>query len=366
MLRRVLVVAAAVVVGAIPACGWLSGSSPLPPASARMRGMTEAGYKATVLDSPQVIGQLALLKKDGVDWIAVQTAWYQKTDASTHIFPDPTLTPTDASVTRLIRAAHQDGFRVFLNPFVNSLTGNGWQANFHPRSVTAWFRSFDGYLAHYAKLAQIDHADLLAIGDEFQSLDDVLSYRPYWLHAIAVARRYYKGPVTYGANYPDYQQVTFWTALNDVGIDAYFPLSQAPDPTVQELRAAWNREADAIEAWRQRSGLAEKPFLITELGYPSENRADAEPGAWYPHQPVNLSMQQKLYLATFETIYQRPWLRGIFWFWWANPSNPDWEGGPGDNGYTLKGKPALKVLREYFTGHGPGMIRKRSGAASAS
>ena len=40
---------------------------------------------------PAVIGQLPPLKKDGVDGIAVQTAWYQKTDTSTHIFPDPTI-----------------------------------------------------------------------------------------------------------------------------------------------------------------------------------------------------------------------------------------------------------------------------------
>jgi len=344
-------------------CGWfVQGGAPLPPLSQRMRGMTEAGYAPTVLSSPEVLGQLPVLKKDGVDWIAVQAAWYQVSDSSTRIFPDSKLTPTDASVSRLIAAAHHAGFRVFLNPFVNSLQGDGWQARFHPTSVKAWFRSFDAYLAHYAWLAQQDHADLLAIGDEFQSLDAVPAYRSDWIHAILVARRYYKGPITYGANYPDYQQVTFWSALDDVGLDAYFPLSTIADPTVGALRRAWNREADSIETWRRRADLSHKPFIICELGYPSEDMADAEPGAWYPHRAVNLALQQKLYLAAFETVYRRPWMRGIFWFWWANPSNPHWQGGPDDNGYTLKGKPALNILREFFTGRGPGLVRKRTHA----
>jgi hypothetical protein len=325
-------------------------AQPLPPLSARMRGMTEAGYTGSVFSSPPVLGQLPILRRDGVDWLAIQTAWYQRTDTSDHIFPDPAKTPTDASVTALIAAAHRNGMRVFLNPFVNSLQGNGWQANFHPRSVTAWFHSFDQYLAHYAKLAQQDHADLFAIGDEFQSLDAVPAYKPDWLHAIAVARRYYHGPITYGANYPDYQQVTFWHALNDIGVDAYFPLSSAANPTLPALRASWTAVADNIAAWRRASGLANKPFLITELGYPSEDGAAAAPGTWFPDQPTNLRIQELCYLATFQSIWRRPWLRGIFWFWWANPSNPHWLGGPTDNGYTPRGKPAMEVLIRYFTG----------------
>ena len=330
-------------------CGpFASAPAPLVPADAVMNGMTEAGYSPTVLSGPDVTGQLTRLKRDGVTWLAIQVAWFQKTDTSTTIAPSPTGTPTDGSVTALIRIAHRMGFRVFLNPFVNALTGSGWQADFHPSSVFRWFQSFDRYLAHYARLAQRDHADMMAIGDEFDSLDAVPAYKPYWLHAIRVARTYYKGPLVYGADWQHYQRVTFWHALNDVGIDAYFPLSATPNPSLGTLEAAWTREANTIQAWRVKAGLAAKPFIMTELGYPSERGAAAKPGTWYPSEPVNLTIQERCYLATFRTIYKRPWLRGIFWFWWANPSNPDWRGGPRDNGYTPRGKPAEAVLRYYF------------------
>jgi hypothetical protein len=323
-----------------------------------MKGMTEAGYNPSVFDSPQVRQSIVQLHNDGVTWLAIQVAWFQQTNQSTVIRPSPQKTPTDASVTTLIQWAHHEGMRVFLNPFVNSFQGSGWQALFHPTSVPAWFRSFDVYMAHYAKLAAQDHADLFSIGDEFDSLDHNPAYRPYWIHAIQIARRYYHGPITYGADYPDYQQVTFWPALNMVGVDAYFPLSSQANPSVATLVASWNQVADTIEAWRVQTGLAQKPFLITELGYPSEEGAAATPGTWYPRKPVNLALQQKLYLATFESIWQRPWLRGIMWFWWANPSNPDWQGGPRDNGYTIRNKPAELVLKEFFTGHSPGAVLK--------
>jgi len=310
--------------------------------------MTEAGYSPDVFEKKAVTGELQRLKRDGVTWLAIQVAWFQRTNSSVSIAPGAK-TPSDQSVRNLIALCHRTGLRVFLNPFVNSDEANGWQANFAPSSIPAWFKSFEHYLTHYARMAQTTHADLFAIGDEFDSLDAVPQYRPYWLHAIKVARRSYSGPIVYGADWVHYQQVTFWSALDDVGIDAYFPLSSSANPSVTQLAASWRTTAAQIQSWRRRAGLARKGFIITELGYPSEVGAAQNPGTWYPNQPVNLPLQQRCYAATFQTIYRAPWLRGIFWFWWANPSNPNWQGGPKDNGYTLRGKPVEKTLRQYFT-----------------
>ncbi len=361
--RRLSAATALILLAASSACGAparLPGPRiSLPPPSARMKGMTEAAYTPHVFTSQAVTNSIIHLHQDGVNWLSIQAAWYQKTNTSDTIAPSPQKTPTDRSVTYLIRLAHKEGMRVFFDPFVNSMTGSGWQALFAPKSPKAWFASFDKYLAHYAKLAQKDHVDLLAIGDEFDSLDDVPAYQPYWAHAIQIARHYYHGPITYGADFPHYQKVTFWKDLDDVGIDAYFPLSSATNPSVSAMAATWNSLADQIQSWRLSAGLSKKPFVVTELGYPSEDGAATTPGTWFPHQPVNLAIQQKCYLATFESLGKRPWVKGIMWFWWANPSNPDWEGGPKDNGYTLRGKPAEKTLKAFFTGSGS-TIRKHN------
>jgi hypothetical protein len=338
---------------ALPATTFAAtnASAALPPISARMKGMTEAAYSTNVFNTEAVTGAIERLKADGVDWLAIQVAWFQQTNSSTVIAPSPTQTASDASVTKLIELAHRAGMRVFLNPFINSDVGSGWQGVFQPSNVAAWFQSYDAYLEHYAKLAQADHADLFSIGDEMDTLDTNPAYTRYWDHAIQLVRRYYSGPVTYGADEPNnhYQDVTFWNELNYVGIDAYFPLSQSSDPAESQLVSNWNQYANEIQAWRASSGLTSKKVLITELGYPSEDSAASNPGEWEPNDPVNLDLQQELYEATFQSVWQRPWLAGIMWFWWANPSDGSWLGGPNDNGYTIRNKPAEQTLKQYFT-----------------
>ncbi len=54
-----------------------------------MKGMTEAAYSASVLDDPRVYACLTRLRRDGVNWISLQVAWYQTSDRSNRIFPDP-------------------------------------------------------------------------------------------------------------------------------------------------------------------------------------------------------------------------------------------------------------------------------------
>ncbi len=334
---------------ALSGCGPLV-AQPLPPPHVFMKGMTEAGYTTDVFDNPTIGPELHRMRNDGVDWLSIQLGWYQNTDTSVHIFPDRKETPTDSSLIHLIRLAHRMGMRVFLDPFVNANQGNAWQAVFQPRLVSQWFASYDQYLIHYAKIAQAQHVDLMAIGDEFDSLDAVPAYKPYWDHAIALVHRYYHGPVTYGADYVHYSEVTFWNQLNVVGLDAYFPLSTNPNPSTAILASSWFSLANQIESWRVSSGLSHKPFLVTELGYFSGHGVAAEPGTWLPSSPVDLALQARLYRATFESLYREPWLSGLFWFWWANPSNPNWQGGPHDNGYTPRGKPAERVLKRCFTG----------------
>jgi hypothetical protein len=323
--------------------------SALPPVNSFQTGMTEAGYKPTVFSSPAVDNSMRALRQNGVRWLSIQTAWYQPTDDSTEIAPSPTMTPTDASIVHLIKLSHRLGMRVFMDPFVNASSGNAWQADFHPPSWSAWFKAYDRAIVHYARLSQQNGVDLFAIGDENDSSDMNPALYAEYRTLIQQVRAVYHGKVTYGSDWPDYQKVTFWPLLDVVGIDAYFSLATGTgDPPTANLAAAWNRTANTIQSWRTKAGR-HQPVIITELGYPSEVGAAQKPAFWVPDKPTDLTIQTRLYQATFQSIYRRPWLQGIYWFWWLNPSNTGWPGGPKDNGYGLQGKPALAVLRYYFT-----------------
>ena len=315
-----------------------------------MRGMTYAGYNATVFASAASDAQVRAMARAGVNTVSVQTAWYQATPTSTRIAPTAQ-TPSDASLVHLIDLIHSLHMRVFLDPFVNATTGEAWQGAFHPTSWPAWFRAYDAMIAHYARLAQQTHVQLLSLGDENDTSDHDPALLSDYLQLVRLARRIYKGPITYGGDYPDYQQIpaAFWHRLNAIGIEAYFPLAAATDPSPAELDSAWKREVVSITAWRQREGLTDEPVIITELGYYSANTTAENPGSWEPAAPLDLALQVACYRAAFTTIYQQPWLDGIFWFWWANPSDgPDWPAVPTNNGYNVQAKPVLALIEAYY------------------
>ncbi len=344
--------------GAAPtAARGAQASSPKPPSLGPfMRGMTYAAYTATVFASATSDEQVRAMARAGVNAISVQTAWYQQSPTSTRIAPTAQ-TPSDASLEHLIRLAHSLHMRVFLDPFVNAIHGEAWQGAFHPTSWAAWFRSYDAMVAHYATLAQATGVNMLSLGDENDTSDHTPALLPYYLHMVAIARRDYHGALTYGADYPDYRQVpaAFWRSLDAIGLEAYFPLAGSTDPTQAQLDASWRRQVAAIAAWRRAEGLTAKPVVLTEIGYYSGATTAANPGAWEPNARLDLALQVACYRAVFTTMYQQPWLQGIFWFWWANPSDgPDWPPLATNNGYNVQNKPVLGLIESYYRAPGGG------------
>ncbi|MGC8488180.1 MAG: glycoside hydrolase family 113 [Clostridia bacterium] len=284
-----------------------------------------------------------------MNWLAIQVPWLQANNSSDIIGPSATETPTDRRVTHLINLARQAGMRVFLNPFINSEVGNGWQALFHPANVAVWFQSYDAYVAHYAKLAPADHVDLFAIGDEFDWMDRVAASAPYWDEAIATVRQYYSGPVTCGANSTNHPTVTFWNKLDEVGrrrqLPAVFvgkPYAGVPRGGLESGSGPAGGREGVIRAQRQAGSYHRAWLLRASLGR-------VQPG-WVGTRPTGRSaLQNELCQATLQTIRQCPQLQGIMWVWWTNPLSPNWQGGPSDIGYTLHNTPAEATLRQYFS-----------------
>ena len=84
-----------------------------------------------------------------------------------------------------------------------------------------------------------------------------------------------EAPLTYAANWTDYRRVPFWDALDAIGIQAYFPLTDADDPGLAELRAAWRTRMATLRRYSDEVG---RHIVFTELGY---NRAhDAARRPW--------------------------------------------------------------------------------------
>jgi len=283
----------------------------------------------------------------GINWVGLVVYCYQESPAAIEINCHRTDAPTtsDAELLKRAELAHELGLRVMLHPQQISLSGDFPVVN-HGSNEEAWrlwFENYMTYIAHYAQLAETMRADLFVIGAE---LPVASAHDDEWRAVVAAVRQQYSGRITYAAHPWDVFSITWWDAVDVIGIDAYFPLTQADDPTLDELKHAWIPIVSQLE---ELSKKWNRPVLITEIGYPSIDGANYWGGYIDPFcgdLHLDLQEQADLYEALLTSFEGKPWWAGVFW--WAWSGNPA-EGGPYDAGGP-QGKPAEDVLRRHYGG----------------
>lgn len=211
-----------------------------------------------------------------------------------------------------------------------------------------WETSYRRFLMVYARLAAEVDADALVLGTE---LSNVAKTRPQFFRALAdTVRTVYDGDLTYAANWHDeYQKIAFWDALDYVGVQAYFPISDGPNPSLDTLRAHWQRHRRALAQVHRRT---DRPVLLTEIGYRSARTTAEAPWRWPERESESVHadsvLQAQCYRAFFSAMDRAPWFAGaIIWKWHPRASRQR------STDFTPQGKPAERVLYRWFTGTGP-------------
>lgn len=146
--------------------------------------------------------------------------------------------------------------------------------------------------------------------------------------------------------YGEELRITWWGAVDYVGIDADCRLTMGNAPIIQELKAAWmdNGHLALLEGLSEQAG---KTIIFTEFGYRSVDGANKVPGAHSNEAPLDMQEQADAYQAALDVLWGQPWLHGLFWWqWFANPNI----GGESDDGFSPFGKPAEQVLTTFYTG----------------
>jgi hypothetical protein len=237
----------------------------------------------------------------------------------------------DAGITQLARVAHSLGMRVLLKPQLWMHSANPANIDFPDAAARAeWFRQYRPFLEHYAGLGKEIHADGLCVGVE---LEKMTPYEQEWRSLITRAREIYPGPLTYAANFgSEFETIKFWDALDWIGLDEYYALPE-------NLSAA--EIVQKIEAVQRHY---QKPVVFTEAGFPSVEGANRTP--WdEPAHRVDLQAQAQCYEALYRAFYKQPWFVGIYW--WKVGTNGF--GGEKDASHTPWNKPAMEVVREWYT-----------------
>jgi hypothetical protein len=327
---------------------------PPPPAvrGANLIGFHESEYRGPAARAAASLDDLAAR---GANWVAINFWWFQATAASTEIAPDPSAyTISDEAIATAIQAAHAAGLRVLLRPMLD--VRDGTPRRFLQPSPT-WFAQYRAYLARYAERATTWGADAFSLGAELALTEP---QDTEWRAVVAAIRARYSGPLIYCAVADTAADVTWWDAVDIIGVDVYNALTLDAAPSLAELTCAWSYWFDVLEC-----DLAARhpgqPVWLAEIGVRSARGAarlswcfDDPCGGLVDWQTMDLAGQATYYRAALLAAGHRPWLAGVLWWAWnADPTGDDVS--PTD--FTPQGKPAADVLAEFWLSGSPAESR---------
>ncbi len=320
----------------------------------KQRGVSWVGDRQVVS-----LDDFATLTENHVNWM-VQTPFGWQRDYNT---PQLSLATqnvywgeSDEGLAVTTDLAQSLGIQTLLKPhlWLTQPSDGKWRTEIEMQSEQdwqAWFGNYRRFILHYATFAEAHSIPILCIGTELQTT--AVLREQDWRQLIAEIRRVYSGQLTYAANwYQAFESIQFWDALDFIGIQAYFPLAQATQPSLETLKAGWRSHLSSIEKVQQRY---QKPVIFTELGYRSTDDAAIAPWEWPTDSEVNpkqlataagLNTQAKCYEAFFQTVWQQDWFAGTYiWKWFPKLDGTSQRLG---RGFTPQHKPAEAVLQQWY------------------
>src|SRR5882724_1012271 len=316
------------------------------------RGGAILTFSNNALGSSASDQSLDRLAATGANFVSFVPSWVSNSRNDTNIFPDPNITPTDASLIHAIQKAHSLGMKVMILPHLDPRDG-AWAGVIDPSDIDTWFVSYTGFILHYAQIAQANGVEQLGVGREFVLLTSSASNTPKWRKLLADVRGVFKGKITYQANWgsgfnEEFTKVTFWDDpnLDLVGISGFFPVAPQGtiNPSINNMVAAWKPWIDKVATFFNQVG---KPVIFCEVGYRSIGGAASAPFDFEMGGSYNPQEQRDAYEAFFRAWQDVGWFKGGFWWNWQ--TNPN-AGGVGDLDFTPQNKPAEMVLSNWYHG----------------
>ncbi len=313
------------------------------------------------------VNDVQSLNDHGVEWIS-QTpfAWQSGVNSPELKFRSDKKRnrSRDTSLVEMATMARKKGIKTLLKPHIWITEANGkWRSDIDmnsPEEWDQWFERYEAFIMHYAQIAATHNFEGLCIGTELYIASTQHEQR--WRNIIANIRKIYPGQLTYAANfYKEYEEIAFWDALDYIGIQGYFPLTQNEKPSLKELKKGWEPHVQKIKEVQARWDM---PIVFTEIGYKSSTDSAISPWEWEKRgedvdpQEICDTTQAICYQAVFEMFWKEEWIGGFFiWKWtseiYRNPTDTSARRrrrGHSPLSFTPK-KPALEIIKEWYVDH---------------
>jgi hypothetical protein len=295
---------------------------------------TPEGYAGE--DSHQSLEQLALT---GASHVAIVVTAYMNDLQDNTVEPRDDRTPTVSAVRAALTKARDLGLSPVLKPHVD-VVGGAYRGTIRPADPSQWFETYRLFLLPWAELAEEEGCDSFWLGTELPSMT---RWPERWRHLADEVRAVFSGPLVYAANWMDIDRENTWALariVDIIGVDAYFPLSDWPNPTVTDMVAGWQPWLLAIERLSQVTG---RPVYITEVGCMSRVGCPVSPWSYGGGDRLDAEVQARYYEATLRALSSCSVVEGVFfWGWGIAPAGPD------DGDHSPRNKPAEAVLQRWW------------------
>ena len=281
----------------------------------RVRGMTVSCQTWGIeWGSDAFAAELDELAAIGVNWVAIHPYASIRADGEVRWRPlDPAAPPE--WLARPIREAHARGLGILIKPHL-AYWGSPfeWRGAIRfpaPRDRERFWRTYSEWIVGLARVCA--DADAFAIGTELAHLE---ADAERWRALAGAVRAETDAHLTYAANWDRFGEVTFWDALDCVGVQGYFPLEGEAAaggrlPAAADLSAAWSGHFELLHAVHRRTG---KPVVFTEVGFTRSRHAAARP--WDPRREDSqeaVELQRRCLEATLrQNDASDEWFRGVF------------------------------------------------------
>jgi len=308
-------------------------------------GVFFTSWGTNAYSEPKTTESLQLLKEQAnPSWLSIPIVW-EMPNRTSNLVERSNATVSDERLIQVIQKIKLLGLKIKLHLLCDPQDGV-WRAQIEPSNWTEWFDNYRKFVNYYARIAEEYGVQMISIGAELRS---TVTHENEWRDTINQTRGIYHGLLTYGANHDssykpgerEWDLVKWWDALDYAGIDGYFELTNKTSPTIDELVAGWEKYRGEIQAWQAIHG---KPVIMDEIGYKSEEGGSI--GLMYKSGIYSSEEQSNCMEAFFRVFRHEEWVAGVFcWGWSYDPNS----GGAGDLTILLNNKPAVQILKNWFS-----------------
>ena len=322
-----------------------------PESGTDLQGISGKINGISFVGNPTPIGgqDLEPLQRIHANWIALMPFAYGRFDSSRLTWKDATWQwwgESREGVETCIQLAQAKGIQVMIKPQLWFDFGK-YTGYFKLETEEEWLafeQEYEGYILQYAELSEQYELDLFCIGTELIAF---IENRPeFWTQLIQKVRKIYSGRLTYAGNWDSYDRVHFWHQLDYLGVDAYFPITDAQTPDIKACIEGWKKPAAGMRDFAAAHNLQ---VLFTEWGYRSTDYCCRRPWDYNETRPMNEVAQANATAGVFEALWNEPWFVGGFLWKW-NPHHAQ-SGGSTNTRFTPQNKQAEEVIKSYFEAH---------------